>query len=171
VNTQRIGRRGRSRGQALSEFALIAPIFFFALFALIEFGRAVYTIQMLNSAAREGARYAIVHGAASSSPSGPFPASYGTTNSYDPTGTYVVGKVKQFAIAIIDSGPSDFAVAVKWCANDGDIASCPGSTGDGDNGRNQTVSVTVDYKFKPLLGIVPLPAFTLTGGSSLVVNH
>ena len=167
----RAGRRARSRGQALTEFALVAPIFFFAMFAIIEFGRAVYTIQMLNNAAREGARYAIVHGAASTSPSGPFPASYGTTNAYDPTGSYVVSKVKQYAIAIVDSGPSDFAVSVKWCANDGDIAACPGSYGDGDNGRNQTVAVTVDYKFKPLLGIVPLPTFNLTGGSTLVVNH
>ena len=165
------GRRVRSRGQALSEFALIAPIFFFTLFAIIEFGRAVYTIQMLNNAAREGARYAIVHGAAGLPPSGPFPSSYGTTNSADPTGQNVVNKVKQYAIAIIDSGPSDFAVTVKWCANDGDIASCPGTYGDGDNGRNQNVMVTVTYKFKPLLGIVPLPTFDLSGGSTLVINH
>ena len=168
---RRDGRRQRSRGQALSEFALIAPIFFFTLFAIIEFGRAVYTIQMLNNAAREGARYAIVHGAASTSPSGPFPASYGTTNAYDPTGQYVAARVKQFAIAIIDSGPTDFAVTSKWCANDGDIGSCPGTYGDGDNGRNQNVIVTVTYKFKPLLGMVPLPTFDLTGGSTLVINH
>lgn len=167
----RPGRRTRSRGQALTEFALIAPIFFFTMFAIIEFGRAVYTIQMLNNAAREGARYAIVHGAASSSPSGPFPSSYGSTNSYDPTGAYVASKVKQYAIAIIDSGPSDFAISVKWCANDGDLGACPGTYGDGDNGRNQTVMVTVTYKFKPLLGVAPLPPFTLTGGSTLVVNH
>jgi Flp pilus assembly protein TadG len=167
----RAGHRARSRGQALTEFALIAPIFFFTMFAIIEFGRAVYTIQMLNNAAREGARYAIVHGAAGQPPSGPFPSSYGTTNAADPTGQNVVNKVKQYAIAIIDSGPSDFAVTVKWCANDGDIASCPGQYGDGDNGRNQNVTVTVDYKFKPLLGIAPLPPFNLTGGSTLVINH
>ena len=167
----RPGRRTRSRGQALTEFALIAPIFFFTMFAIIEFGRAVYTIQMLNNAAREGARYAIVHGAAGLPPSGPFPASFGATNSQDPTGQFVVAKVKQYAIAIIDSGPSDFAVTVKWCANDGDIADCPGTYGDGDNGRNQTVMVTVTYKFKPLLGVAPLPPFTLSGGSTLVVNH
>ena len=171
MNTRRRSDKARSRGQALTEFALIAPIFFLLLFALIEFGRVVYTIQMLNNAAREGARYAIVHGAASTSPSGPFPISYGSTNSYDPTGQHVVGRVKQFAIAIIDSGPSDFAVSVKWCANDGDIAACPGTYGDGDNGRNQNVIVTVDYKFKPLLGMVPLPTFNLSGGSTLVINH
>ena len=171
MNARRRSTHARSRGQALTEFALIAPIFFLLLFALIEFGRVVYTIQMLNNAAREGARYAIVHGAASNSPSGPFPSSYGSTNSYDPTGQYVVGKVKQFAIAIIDSGPSDFAVTVKWCANDGDIAACPGSYGDGDNSRNQNVIVTVNYKFKPLLGMVPLPTFNLSGGSTLVINH
>ncbi|MCI0343819.1 MAG: pilus assembly protein [Chloroflexi bacterium] len=168
---QRRSQALRSRGQALAEFAIIAPIFFFTLFAIIEFGRAVYTIQMLNNAAREGARYAIVHGAASTSPSGPFPATYPAPNSHDPTGLNVVNRVKQFAIAIIDSGPSDFAVSVKWCANDGDIAACPGTYGDGDNGRNQNVLVTVNYKFKPLLGMVPLPTFDLSGGSTLVINH
>ena len=62
-------------------------------------------------------------------------------------------------------------MTVKWCANDGDIAACPGTYGDGDNGRNQTVSVNVTYRFKPLIGMVPLPTFNLAGGSTLVINH
>jgi Flp pilus assembly protein TadG len=47
-------RRPRSRGQASSEFALVAPIFFLLLFGLIDFGRYVYYVQILNNAAREG---------------------------------------------------------------------------------------------------------------------
>ena len=53
-------RAHRSRGQALVEFALVAPFFFMLLLAIVEFGLAVYYIQVLNNAAREGARYAIV---------------------------------------------------------------------------------------------------------------
>ena len=53
----------RSHGQAIAEFALVAPIFFLILFSIIDFGRYVYYVQILNNAAREGARYAIVHGA------------------------------------------------------------------------------------------------------------
>ena len=63
---------GRSdRGQAMVEFALVAPIFFLLLFAIIEGGRFIFYYEMLNNATREGARYAIVHGANSSNPSGP----------------------------------------------------------------------------------------------------
>lgn len=154
------------------EFALIAPLFFFLLFSIIEFGRAVYYIQMLNNAAREGARYAIVHGAESQAPSGPFPASKGTTNPTDPNGDRVVAATKAAAIAIIDATANDFRVDVRWCANDGNVADCPGALGDGDNGRNQTVKVTVTYTFQPLIaGVVPLPTFTMTGGSTLVINH
>ncbi len=156
------------------EFALIAPLFFFLLFSIIEFGRAVYYIQMLNNAAREGARYAIVHGENSRSDSGPLPASE-TANGRtagDPTGAKVMAATKSAAIAIIDSTANAFAVDVRWCANDGDIADCPGPQGDGDNGRNQTVRVTVSYTFQPMIaGVVPLPTFTMTGGSTLVINN
>ena len=133
------------------EFALVAPLFFLLLFSIIEFGRAVYYIQMLNNAAREGARYAIV---------------------CDPTGDRVVAATKSAAIAIIDASANDFQVHVLWCANDGDIADCPGTYGDGDNGRNQTVKVSVTYTFQPMIaGVVPLPTFTMTGGSTLVINN
>ncbi len=58
----RAGRR-RSRGQALVEFALLAPVFFLVLFAIIEAGRFMFYYEILNNATREGARYAIVNGA------------------------------------------------------------------------------------------------------------
>ena len=164
-------RRGRSRGQALVEFALIAPLFLALLLAIIEFGRAVYYIQMLNNAAREGARYAIVHGAESQCPSGPMPPAYGS-NPCDASGANVVGATKTAAIAILDANPSDFVVDVRWCDQSGGIADCPGTQGDGNNGRNQAVDVRITYTFRPwLAGLVPLPTFTLTGGSTLVVNH
>lgn len=49
-------RRHRSRGQAMVEFALVAPILFLMLFAVVDFGRYVYTANGLNEAAREAAR-------------------------------------------------------------------------------------------------------------------
>jgi hypothetical protein len=172
-------RRRRSRGQTLVEFALIAPLFFLLLFSIIEFGRAVYYIQMLNNAAREGARFAIVHGQKSQDPSGPFPPSYVVDNGQNPGDLYgdgVIAAVKSYAIGIVDVTPADFVVNVKWCDEDGDVADCPDTNaagkGDGHNGRNQTVSVTVSYTFRPFMsGFVPLPTFNLSGGSTLVVNN
>src|SRR5262245_63982542 len=87
----RNARRRRSRAQALVEFALVSPIFFLLLFGIIDFGRYVYYVQILNNAAREGARYAIVHGGNSLAPSGPAAPGTGTV---DPAGTTVATVVK-----------------------------------------------------------------------------
>lgn len=49
-------RRGRSRGQALVEFALIAPVFFVVFFSTIEFALLTASIGSFNFASRDGAR-------------------------------------------------------------------------------------------------------------------
>jgi Flp pilus assembly protein TadG len=51
----------RARGQALVEFALVIPVFLFAMVALFDLGRAVFAYNSLTNAAREGARIAIVN--------------------------------------------------------------------------------------------------------------
>jgi Flp pilus assembly protein TadG len=48
-------------GQTLVEFALVLPIFIFIIVFIFDFGRAVYYINALHNAAREGARYGAVH--------------------------------------------------------------------------------------------------------------
>lgn len=46
------------------EFAVVAALFFIPLiFGIIEFGRVVWAKNMVTAAAREGTRYAVVHGA------------------------------------------------------------------------------------------------------------
>ncbi|MDQ3126960.1 MAG: pilus assembly protein, partial [Chloroflexota bacterium] len=64
----RSGSRHASKGQALVEFALVAPIFFLLLFGIIEGGRFILYYQTLNNATREGSRYSIVHGSNSFCP-------------------------------------------------------------------------------------------------------
>jgi hypothetical protein len=51
-------RRRDGRGQALTEFALVAPIFFLLIFAVIEFGILFGGQNGLVASARELARYA-----------------------------------------------------------------------------------------------------------------
>ena len=70
--------RARSGGQALVEFSLVAPLFFLLLLAVIEGGRFIFYYEILHNATREGARYAIVHGANSYCPSGPTTRRSGT---------------------------------------------------------------------------------------------
>ena len=48
------------RGAALIEFTIVAAIFFTTMFAVLEFGRLLWTHNALRDAARRGARYAAV---------------------------------------------------------------------------------------------------------------
>lgn len=72
--TARTGnRRERTAGQSLVEFALVFPIFFAILIGMVDVGRAVWANNAVANAAREAARYAIVHGGTKSNlcPAGP----------------------------------------------------------------------------------------------------
>ena len=56
------------RGQALVEFALVAPLFIFVLAGIIIFGIGVFNQQQVTNAAREAARFAAIHSATSQCP-------------------------------------------------------------------------------------------------------
>lgn len=158
----RTRNRHRSRGQALVEFAFVAPIFLLILYSIIEFGRFVYTVQILNNAAREGARYAIVHGSQSLNPSGP---PEGGTTSFDIPGDNVKQVVRDFAIGVVGSAIT-FPVTAD-CVN----GETSGPCWTPNNARGSTVTVTVRAPFVPLIPIVPLPTITIDGASTLVINH
>jgi Flp pilus assembly protein TadG len=51
-----------SAGQAIVEFALVATVFIILLFGIIEFSRLMLMYHHVGNVAREGSRYAIVHG-------------------------------------------------------------------------------------------------------------
>lgn len=65
--TSAAGRRRRCirRGAAVTEFAIVAPLFFLLVIGFIEFGRALMVQQVLINASRVGARQAITTGATS----------------------------------------------------------------------------------------------------------
>ena len=153
-------RRERSAppGQALVEFALIAPILFLMLFGIIEGGRFILYYQTLNNATREGARYAIVHGSNSRCPSGPMPPGQNPPGGcYDPAGNNVVQQVKDTAFGVLGGG---VAVTPEW----------PDPPGLG-NGRDADVIVRATYTYNTLVPLVPLPPITITAESRLVINN
>jgi len=59
--------RKEEHGATLVEFAIGATVFLIAMFAVVEFGRALWTHNALSDAARRGARYAVNHPASDSS--------------------------------------------------------------------------------------------------------
>lgn len=143
----------RSRGQALVEFALIAPVFFLVLFAIIEAGRFMFYYEILNNATREGARYAIVNGANSLvCPTGP--AAPGSV-ACDTDGGDVEQRVRDAAFGALGVG---VAVTSEW-------------ENPPDNSRGATVRVNATYTYTSLVPLVPLPPITVEAESSLVVNN
>jgi hypothetical protein len=54
------GARGEE-GASVVEFALVAPILFLVLVAILDLGRAVNAYVTVSNAAREGSHYAILH--------------------------------------------------------------------------------------------------------------
>jgi hypothetical protein len=185
--------RLRARGQAVTEFALIAPVFLFVLLSLVELGRAVYYTQILDSAVRDATRYAIVHGfEVVDCSSGPFPQTGSTprVNTCDPDGSVrVIPTIKQRAVGVLNTNGPGFVAHAKWCDNTaleagtsvcGDALPCgdwAGASdayplGDGDNGRGQMVTVCVNYSYESLFkSFLPVPDFTVSARANLVVNH
>jgi hypothetical protein len=145
-------RRRRSRGQALVEFAIVAPMFFLVLFAVVEAGRFMLYYETLNNATREGARYAIVNGANTlGCPTGP-PAPGSTP--CDEAGDDVVQRVREAAFGVLGAG-----VIVTPIWHD-----------PADNGRGSTITVTATYTYASIIPL-PLPSITVEAESSLVVNN
>jgi hypothetical protein len=60
--------RQGERGQELIEFAFASVIFFVMMFAIIEFGLAVWKYNLVSDLSQEGARWAAVHGPKSKTP-------------------------------------------------------------------------------------------------------
>jgi Flp pilus assembly protein TadG len=160
-------RRRRSIGQAMVEFALVAPIFFLMIFGIIEGGRFILFYETLNNAVREGARFAIVHGSNSSCPSGPMPPGMSAPGGcYDLPGNNVTAQVKSTAFGVLGAG-----VSVSTCWDPVIAADGTCTNGGLGNGRDSQVRVTGAFTYRPLVPLVPLPAITITAESNLVINN
>ncbi|MDQ2951926.1 MAG: pilus assembly protein, partial [Chloroflexota bacterium] len=126
------------RAQALVEFAFVLPILLLVVTGLIDVARAVWAENTLAYAAREGTRYAIVHGAGGNPRVGPVtppslnPSAYNTGN--------IVNVVRNAAISV-----AGVDVTIDYP--------------DGGNDRSQRVVVDATAQF------VPLPSYYLLGSA------
>ncbi len=174
--TDRIRRwlsdRGRSRGQALVEFSLVAPMLFVLTLGIIEAGRFVFFYEVMNNATREGARYAIVHGSDAACPSGPPPA--GEVNNCDPDGDNIKSAVAEAALDLAGTGDLILHEPV-WTNRSTPANPSPGDASTGTNARGEYVTVFLDFVYKPLIGAVVeipfLPDITISAESTLVINY
>lgn len=145
----RVTKRGEG-GQALVEFALVSLTFFMLVFGMIDVGRAVWHYNTLAQATREGTRYAIVHGADSSDPSGPGSAYYTPPNS----DTQVSQVVENHAGSL---NTSLLTVESTWI--------------DGTNGEGHQVTVSSQYTYEPIFNMFGILAFGMSSSSTMEITY
>ena len=138
------------RGQAIVETAIASLAFIGVIIGLIEVGRGVWNYNMLAHATREGARYAIVHGADSTDPSGPG-SDHFTAPDQD---EIVIETVGRFGRSL---DPDHLAVTSEWP--------------DGDNERGSKVKVTARYEFHSIFSFLGISPVTLTSSSIMTIQH
>lgn len=135
-------------GQSLVEFALILPIFLLIVTGVFDVARAVWQENTLAYAAREGTRYAIVHGSA------------GTPVAWPGYTTGVENVVRNAAL-----GVPNVTVTVTWPELRGSSACYE---------RNCPVVVDATAAFVPIPSQYLLGStfqITLRGGSKLVIQR
>jgi Flp pilus assembly protein TadG len=161
--------RNRSRGQALVETALILPVFLALLLGIVDMGRAVWATTSLASAAREAARFAIVHGGNDNTPCpvGPttradLPAASASCPFPSPSKQSIVDAATAAAIA----GGSNVTVTVCYGL------ACSGNTDTSTNKRGEPITVVVTSQVNLVVpAILGRSGFSLSGSATMVVNH
>ena len=142
--------RGREKGQAMVEFSLLGIVLFIMVFGMIDAGRAVWNYNTLSHATREGTRYAIVHGADSSNPSGP-----DSVNFTPPSDDVMVRQTIEKYGSGLD--PDRLTVAAEWL--------------DGSNERGNSIKVTSSYDYEPMFNFFGALSFTLSSSSTMEITN
>lgn len=136
----RLKRRGEA-GQALIEFALVVLCLLVLVMGFLELVLMVHTYNVVADSAKEGVRYAIVHGAANTSPSGPTCPCAAIDG--DP-GTGVVKTYAQYSLHDVKGAKMTVTVDYNPGNNNGATA-C--------NKSPCLVRVTVKYPYKAFLNL------------------
>jgi Flp pilus assembly protein TadG len=135
----RIGSARCERGQAAVEFALTIVFIVLLLVSFLEVIMAVYTYIVLADSAKEGVRYAIVHGTGNAACSGP-----GTTLTTPPVtcpdaaGGNVISAVTAYAM---------------YSLHDTTAMTVTPTYPDGLSAAPNRVRVVVSYPYQPFFGL------------------
>lgn len=131
---------GDEHGTALLEFTLSVWFLLAMVFLIFEFCMSVYTYSVLGDAAREGIRYAVVHGTDSGACSGP------STGCGDTGGSNIKSVVNGYA-AVSFHDTTGMTVTPSWP--------------DGTSTPASRVVVTINYPYIPYLNIPGFNAPTM----------
>lgn len=145
----RLRNRRHDRGTVQIEFVLAFIVLMFVIFWTWELVMAVYTYTVIADAAKEGVRYAIVHGTGNSNCSGP------STGCGDTTGVNVINVVTDYAKYSLHD-ISAMTVTVTY----------PDSSSDPPN----RVRVTVAYTYVPWAVLPWTPPTMNAAAEGRIVN-
>jgi Flp pilus assembly protein TadG len=139
VRTSKLGRR---RGTVILESAVVLPITFFFILGLVIGALGIFQYQLVAELAREGSRYASMHGSQYAQDTG------------NPAATQQ--DVRNAILASATTlNPSQLTVAVSW---------------NSSNAPNtNTVTVTVTYAWSPLLYLTG--PINLTSSSTVQMQY
>jgi Flp pilus assembly protein TadG len=147
----------KQSGQALIEFALSMSFLILLILSILELFGLLYTYSVVANAAKEGVRYAIVHGANNGNASGPTTQQTATTgpctssNQTTPTSLTqnVTTQVQNFAgFSLHDMSSMNVYVCYL----------------DGNNKLTSQVQVTVSYPFRPFFHL-SWPSLTINANA------
>jgi hypothetical protein len=125
------------RGQSTVEFALTIVFVMVTVFWALEFLMFIYTYTVMADAAKEGVRYAVVHGCGNSTCSGTAcPSPFPTCG--DTTGANVIAQVKTYA---------------KFCLHDISGINVSVNYPDSSAAAPSRVQVIIHYPYKPYFSL------------------
>ena len=148
--TSRSSALRADRGAVEIEFVLSILTVLFVMFWTWEVVMAVYTYSVISGAAREGVRYAIVHGSKNSNCSGPVLTACPAGGTPDPSAAKVTAVVRDYASYSFHDISSI------------SISNVSSMYPDGDNISPHRVQVTVTYNFIPYTAFPFHPKLTAT---------
>lgn len=137
----------RRSGTTVVEMAVVGPLALFLIVGIMDIGLAIFAYNDIAAAAREGGRYAQVHGARYAANAGPPPASGPAAN--DPYVERVVrgqAFVNQARLTVTSSWPN------------------------GDNNPNSPVVVGASYTYSPVL-LLGIGTFTMRTQTTFYINY
>ena len=130
----------------MGEFALVAMPMLLLTFGILMCGMAVYNYNFVCDAARDGVRYAIVHGSC--------PQDAPTCSTDNPTASNT--DIKNYILSKAHGlNSSNLSVSTTW---------------NPDKSPGSVVSVTVTYNFQPLFPMSNV-ALPLSSSSQMVISY
>lgn len=132
----------RRYGATVVEMAIVAPVALVFLIGIVDIGVAVWSYNVAAEAAREGTRYAVVHGSLSAQPVGP------SSNN-----AAVESTVRKYAFGM---SSTQIQVTSSWP--------------NGTNTPGSLVTVQVDYSYKPAL-LFQLGTVKFRSSTTMTVCH